>query len=115
MLEEVRNIECTDHAIRQMQKRGIQPLPKDALEYAKIQRAPHDAFRISFRKKSVDLAIEDGLISPQEGDRIMNTHYIVERSVLAIIVLTAYKQEGGNRKIRNIHRAKRRQKSHDLL
>ena len=100
------DINYTPHSTRQMQKRGIRPIPPGLLGYASKQRAPHGAFFYWFTRKSLDQAIRDGYLSPQEGEKIVNTHYVVKASILALTIVTAYKQEGGIKKIRELRRAK---------
>ena len=95
----------TPHAKQQIQRRGILPVPKEFLQrYAIRCRAPHDARYYLITKRSVERAILDGRISPQESGRILNCVYVVSESEIK----TVYKQKDGLNGIRKMQRGKRK-------
>ena len=106
----------TEHAKRQMQKRGILSVEISFLEeYAERQRAPGNAFQYLITKRGVQQAVTDGRISPQLADKLVNCVYVVE---MIPSIRTAYKQDGGFNAIRKVHKGKlerRRQEANSTI
>ena len=99
------------HAVEQMQRRGIRLLLTFEFlkQYAISQRAPGNAIRFYMAKNSVEWALRDGRITPQDADKLIHCVYVYW--VEAHLIKTVYKQEKGFRGIRNTQRGKSNRKS----
>ena len=103
------------HAIEQMQRRGLwiislRVISLEFLEnYAMSERAPGNAKRFYITKNSVELALKDKRISPQEADKLINCVYVYVMDLH--LIKTAYKQERGRSGVRKTQRGNRNRKN----